>query len=214
MKSHWNMLAIATAVLSLPLAGVAQNSSAQNTQDNSGSQMQSTGMGEAMRMAPADAELSRNLDARKDHPGSPVRAHLTQTVHLKNGPELKSGTILIGQVVADDMQQQGTSRLALRFDQAQLKDGKVIPIKATITSIFLPQSGYYPSTPPPNSWSDQTLRIDQINVVPGVDLHSNIASRNSGVFVSTKKDVKLGAGSDIQLAVAPAAAAGTTRAGS
>ena len=194
MKFHLNMLAIATGLLALPLAGVAQNT---------GAPMQSTGVREAMQMTPANAKLSRTLDAKKDHPGSTVRAKLTQTVHLKNGAELKSGTVLIGQVVTDNMQQQGTSSLALRFDQAQLKDGTVIPIKATITGIFKPEYGDYGPTTPPNNWSSQTLRIDQINVGPGVDLHSSVAGRNSGLFVSTKHDVKLGEGSDIQLALAP-----------
>ncbi len=198
MRFHWNMLGIATAVLALPLVGVAQNSSAQNSQD---------GQSEAMRMVPANAELIRTLDARKDQPGSEVRAKLSQTIHLKDGTELKSGTVLIGRVVTDDMQQQGQSKLALRFDQAQLKNGKIIPIKATITSIFRPESSDSGSTDtPPNSWSSQTLQIDQLNVVPGVDLHSNVAGNNSGVFVSTKKDVKLAQGSDIQLALG----AGTT----
>ena len=206
MKFHWNMLAIATAVLALPLAGVAQTSSAQNSSD---------GQSEAMRMVPANAELTRALDAKKEQPGSEVRAKLSQTIHLKDGTELRSGTVLIGHVVTDDMQQQGTSKLALRFDQAQLKDGKIIPIKATITSIFRPQLGEFDSTTtPPNSWSSQTLQIDQLNVVPGVDLHSNVAGQNSGVFVSSRKDVKLASGSDIQLAVGAGTASANAQPGS
>ena len=38
----------------------------------------------------------------------------------------------MGQVATDNMQPQGKSTLALRFDQARLRDGKVIPIRATI----------------------------------------------------------------------------------
>jgi hypothetical protein len=46
--------------------------------------------------------------------------------------------------------------------------------------------------------------LDQLDVAPGVDLHSNIASQNSGVFVSTRKDdVKLKQGSQIQFAIGP-----------
>lgn len=62
-----------------------------------------------------------------------------------------------------------------------------------------------------NTWTDATLEVDQLNVVPGVDLHSSIASQNSGVLVSTKKDdVKLIRGSQVQLAVAPLATQANT----
>ncbi len=55
----------------------------------------------------------------------------------------------------------------------------------------------------PNSWNDGTLAVDQIGAMNGVDLHSKIASQNSGVFVSTNKDnMKLVNGSELELAIA------------
>jgi hypothetical protein len=36
------------------------------------------------------------------------------------------------------MQQQGTSKLALRFVQARLKNGSSVPIKATIVGFYSP----------------------------------------------------------------------------
>ena len=153
----------------------------------------------------------RPLDARKDQPGSTVEVKLRQNVTLTNGKTLPNGTILIGQVTVDDMQQQGMSKLALRFDQARLKDGTIVPIKATIVGFFGPGANDYDNYPQEagdqvaNSWTDATLQIDQINVVSGVDLHSKISSGNSGVFISTKKDdVKLQQGSEIQFAIGPA----------
>ena len=102
------------------------------------------------------------------------------------------------------------SRLALRFSKAELKDGKLIPIKATIVGLFPPQAengeGYNIAAgdQQPNGWNASTLQVDQIGVVSGVDLHSRIAARNSGVFVTTKKDdVKLSSGSELLLAIAP-----------
>jgi hypothetical protein len=184
MKVYGKTLALATAVLSLPLYIVAQNS-----QSSSG-------------MVPVNAALSHDLDAQKDRPGSQFEAKLSQKVRLSDGTELPSGAVLIGKVVEDDMQQQGTSKLALRFDQARLKDGKVIPIRATIVGIFRPSA----DSEPPSNWTTGTLQVDQLGVMPGVDLHSKTASEDSGVFVSTKKDdVKLDRGSMIQLAIAPGA---------
>lgn len=170
---------------------------------------QPAGMSEARQMVPARAALSMNLDAKRTHSGHPIRASLAETVRLKDGTELPSGTALIGDVATDDMQIKGTSKLALRFTQARLKDGKIIPIKATIVAVYPPEDenaeGYdvVAGDQDPNNWTNQTLQVDQIGALSGVDLHSKIASNNSGVFVSTRKDdVKLTQGSEIALAIA------------
>ncbi len=210
MTCYRKPLAIATAVLALPLFALAQNSNSQNSSDPSTTNgSHHTGMREAERMVPANAELLHNLDAKDMHPGYMFKAKLSKEVKLDKGTKLPSGTILLGRVVNDDMQTQGMSKLAVRFNQAQFKDGKTIPVKATIVGIFKPEatnSQGYPvaaGNQVPNSWNDGTLQVDQLNVIPGVDLHSSIKSRNSGVFVSkTKDNVKLDRGSEIQLALA------------
>jgi hypothetical protein len=193
MKPYFQTLAVA---LALPLFAYSQTPVA--------------GYREATRMVRARSELTRTLDARKDHSGSAVEAKLRQNLTLTNGTKLPTGTILVGEVTMDDMQQQGLSRLALRFNQARLKNGTTVPIKATIVGFFGPGANDYDGYPQeggdqvPNSWTDGTLQVDQINVVGGVDLHSKISSANSGVFVSTKKDnVKLEKGSELQFAIGP-----------
>jgi hypothetical protein len=128
-------------------------------------------------------------------------------VHLKDGSELPRGTALVGTVAADNMQQYGAkSILALRFTQAQLKDGKTIPIQATIVGVAPPMTtdswdqGAGEAVPDP--WNGSALQIDVVGVLSGVDLHSRIDGRNSGVFVSTKKDdMKLAAQSQMSLAL-------------
>ncbi|HEV2273052.1 MAG TPA: hypothetical protein VGR96_02735 [Acidobacteriaceae bacterium] len=209
MKSYGKTLTLATAILALPLCTLpsysasAQSSSSQATAPIRGHR-------EAAKMVPANAELMRTLDAKKDQPNAEIKAKLRSKATLSDGTVLPSGTILIGHVVQDDMQVHGMSKLALCFNEAHLKNGKTVPVKATIVSIFQPgmdETGAYPTVAGdqvPNSWNDGTLQIDQIGVIPGVDLHSRIASKNSGVFVSTKKDdMKLDQGSEIQLAIGP-----------
>ncbi len=216
MKGLREALALATAVLTLPLFAYSQNTTVPASQSMSqttpGAQASIAGADEATLMKPASALLVKTLDASKDQSGETVDAKLAGKVRLTNGTELPKGTMLLGKVTADDMQQQGMSKLALRFDQARLKDGTTVPIRATIVGFFSPQAEesevgpthYGPDVP--NDWSAKTLQLDQENVVSGVDLHSKISSQNSGVFVSMKKnDVKLKAGSEIQLAIAPAA---------
>jgi hypothetical protein len=210
MKHHVAALAVATAALGSPLLTYSQASPAQGSQSMQAVDAPITGHHEAKRMTRARAELMRPLDAKKDQSGSAVQAKLEAKVTLTDGTILPDGTILVGEVTADDTQQQGMSKLALRFNQARLKNGTVVPIKATIVGILAPGADDYGTDSEeagdrvPNSWTDGTLQVEQIGVVEGVDLHSKISSENSGVFVSTKKDdVKLKQGSEIQFAIGP-----------
>lgn len=207
------LLPISVAVLSagmmLPASAQmgGQNNSA-NSQ-SSGNSQQPRGEHEAMRMVRARAVLQRSLNADKDKAGSEFEAKLSQKVQLHNGPELPSGTILVGKVAKDDMNVAGTSKLALRFTEAKLKDGQTVPIKATIVGLFHgpnsdPEGFDEGSTPDvPNTWNDGTLQVDEIDALPGVDLHSKIASRNSGVFVAKdKKNMTIDANRELALAIA------------
>jgi hypothetical protein len=104
------------------------------------------------------------------------------------------------------MQAGGQSSLALRFTRAEIKGGgKAVPIEATIVGIAPPENSYgvyqSASDSPPEPWDGSALQIDVVGALSGVDLHSRIAGENSGVFVSTKDDMKLAAQSRISLAI-------------
>jgi hypothetical protein len=195
------------AILSLTIAALAlaflqpKDVQSMQTSDSPASQDAASPMGqsEAMQMVQAEAILEKTIDSRKAQAGQEFKAKLGDNVQLKNGPELPRGTELIGTVSTDDMQTSGTSRLALRFTQAQLKDGKTIPIKATIVNLYSTDSA---QSLDPNFWTPDELQIDQEGALSGVELHSKIADNNSGVLVSTKKgDVKLPQGYGIALAI-------------
>ena len=159
---------------------------------------------EASQMVAADAVLTNSIDARKVQPGEKFRATLRGTVHLKNGTELPRGTVLVGTVAMDQMREDGTSALALRFTQAKLKDGKVVPIQADIMGVTSPSysdNEAWDFHHSPFDWNGTTLQIDQ--PLSGFDLHGSIGSPDLGVFVSTKKDeVKISSGSQLSLAIA------------
>ncbi len=211
--TYCRKFAIAATLTLFPVGLLAQTSSTMPNQNSGASWMSNsspTGKREAMKMVKARAQLMDSLDAQKLQPGTNFQAKLDKTVHLDNGPELPGGTILKGTVEADDMNVSGNSKLVLRFSSAQLKDGQTVPIKATIVGLYKPGddsagSWYDMDTPPPNTWNNGTLAVDQLGVESGVDLHSRISRGNSGVFITTKKDdVKLPQGSDINLALAAA----------
>jgi len=172
-----------------------------------------TAQREADQMVPAEAVLVRAIDAKKMQRGQQIEAKLTDTVHLKNGVDLPKGTSLVGKVATDSMGVDGRSTLALQFTKADLKDGKVVPVDATIIGVAPPEYGAAwdgsASQAPPSAWNGKTLQVDEIGVISGVDLHSRIGGRDSAVFVSSKKDnMKFSNQSQLSLAIAPRGTSG------
>lgn len=206
-------LSVAAIALTLLIPQLAQ---ARATDDSKAAPVSTSDIGSTMEpqekaqmMVPAQAALTKTLDAGKAQSGQQIQATLSKTVQLKDGPELPRGTQLIGTVVTDPANANDKSKLELRFTQAVLKGGKVLPITATIVGVYAPVSddgNGHPvpaGTQEPNSWNSQILEVDQIEPEGGVELQSKIASENSGTLVSTKKGtVKLRAGSELALAIA------------
>jgi hypothetical protein len=189
---------------------ISETSPAQTSQPSPVNNQTSKASVEASDMVPAQAALDKTLDAKSVKAGDQFEAKLTSKVHLKNGTELPSGTQLVGTVGTDDMQQNGQSKLALCISEAKLKDGKTVPVKATIVGVYGPGSGGpspYPVVPGDqvtNEWTSSIHQVDQLGALSNVDLHSKLTSKNSGVLVSTKKDdFKLKQGTELALAIAP-----------
>ena len=155
---------------------------------------------EAGLMVPAQAVLKTRIDARALHAGDTFQAALTRKAALKNGPELPKDTVLTGTVAIDRAENNGPSQLVLRFTQAKLKDGRSLPIKAMIAGVFgktvNAAAGSY-------TWEEHSLQIEQSGVIRGADLHSEIASEDSGVLVSgNMNNLTLSPGTTLELALA------------
>ena len=188
-------ISLSAAVLSLAfLSGSAQ------AQGNNSSNLASE-QAEAQQMVPAQATFDKSFDAKKAQQGQQFEVTLNQNVKLKDGEELPHGTVLEGKVVTDNVQSSSGSKLVLRFAQAHLKDGKTIPIRATITGVYSQGSldAEYGS-----DWTPTQIDIEQEGAMHGVDLHSRIGAENSGTFEAKNKgDVKFDRGSALSLAIAP-----------
>lgn len=162
----------------------------------------------AGQMVATRAGLVTMLDAKDAKVGQEFKAKLPRKVHLKNGEELPAGTMLLGKVSSDDMNVGGKSKLVLLIDQAKLKDGKMVQVKATIVGIDRPgveSSEYYEPAgdQAPNLWHNGITSVDEIDALHHVDLHSSLKSTNSGVLVSkTDSDIKLKPGTELALAIA------------
>lgn len=79
------------------------------------------------------AELDKSLDASKVKAGDGVTAKPEAKIHLPNGVDLTRHDRLVGRV--DTVQasvNHGNSAISVTFYEARLKDGRKVPIKATI----------------------------------------------------------------------------------
>lgn len=207
MKTHTIGLMAAAISLVLFVPEIALSQTSQTAPFKSHS---SDAKMEAAQMVRAQAALTQTIDAKDVKPGDTFAAKLAKKVRLKNGTELPAGTELIGKIGTDDMQQKGTSKLALCLDEARLKNGKTYPVKATIVGLFAPGAGpgeTYPVAPGDqvhNDWKPSEIGVDEIGALSGIDLHSKLSSQNSGVLVSTRKDdFKIKRGTELALAIAP-----------
>src|SRR5260370_41893595 len=139
MKIYCKTLALATVISALSMAVLEQSASGPNSQSMLAS-ADSAAANEAAQLVPAIATLPHTLDADKDHLDSTFEAELARKVTLSDGTVLPSHTVLSGKITRDDLQAAGKSEFAIRFDHAQLKHGKTMPIIATIVDIALASS--------------------------------------------------------------------------
>jgi hypothetical protein len=94
-----------------------------------------------VRLVGVRATLDKMLDARKAKEGDAVIARPQAMVHIADGIDIETSSRLLGQVDAvQPSVDKGDSAIAVTFDRAQLKDGRQIPIKATILWIGQPPS--------------------------------------------------------------------------
>jgi hypothetical protein len=155
MKIYCKTLALTAVISALSMPALAQSASGPGSQSMASD---SAGANQAAQMVAAIATLPRTLDAGKDHLDSTFEAELDHKVILSDGTVLPSHTVLNGRITRDDMQTAGKSEFAIRFDRAQLKNGKTVPIKATIVDIARPtyDTDEYAVT---NDWTNQTLSV-------------------------------------------------------
>lgn len=181
--------------------------------------------GGTLQMAAARVWLNKSLDAKKAKQGDAVTVKLLDDVKIPNSIELPKNTILLGHI---DMVQpslnKGDSAIQVTFDKAQMKDGQQLPIKVTIMQIYpppgngIPGGGSLPpdqlapsqtgaaaarnpgsAAPPPGSPTTQGGQTSED--VNGVVLKSDVHESASGTFTSKGRNVYLGSGTEMQMAV-------------
>ena len=106
----------------------------------------------ASRQAAADvggasemnATLERSVDARRAKPGDEVSARTNESFTTANGTTIPRGSRLVGRVTEARAHARGegeaASQLGIVFDRAELPDGRVVPMQATIQAVAAARS--------------------------------------------------------------------------
>lgn len=166
------------------------------------------------KLVSVNATLEDGLNSKDATQGQTVKAKLTDSAKTENGMKLDKGTVLLGKVEqVQKSSNSGPSKISVTFDQAKLKDGRTVPVKATLLAAYPPSAGnYYPAD---NSTgmtissqkgfiSPDRKVVQQPGTLGNVAMHSAVRSNTSGTFTSPDRNINLKSGTRLQIAVAPA----------
>jgi hypothetical protein len=128
--------------LGLALSAAAGAQTQPNTQGTQQSQAADQNGGSAqqtLQMVQARAQLDKTLDAKKAKQGDQVTAKLEQPVQIPDAQAFPKDTELEGHVdQVQPSEHKSDSTVTVTFDKARLKDGKEVPIKATVLAVAEP----------------------------------------------------------------------------
>ena len=202
LKSSVKTLTLVLATAAFAAAGAAWalpgNSSAETAQSGH------------LWMAGGTARLDHKLDSQTAKVGEVVEARLDHTVKTADGMEIPGGTQLRGMVAAvQPSENGGAASISLRFDKAEMKDGKTIPVKVTVIGAY-PNNENQLAIYGEESMGSAPKRVasqDKFDQEPGTLGHIAVVSRvsghNSATFSNKGGDVKLQAGTFLQVGIAP-----------
>ncbi len=175
-----------------------------------------------LKLVSANAELTQGLNSKSSRQGQTVTAKLTANVTTAGPMELPKGTMLMGAVeqVQPGNANGSKSEISIVFNEARLKDGREIPIKATLLGAYPPAAVYtlggvgsYLPIQPRLIPSDQSV-IQDPGTLGNIAMHSAVQSDVSGTFLSKKNGIKLSQGTQLQLAIAPESSSSSSASGS
>jgi hypothetical protein len=170
---------------------------------------QTSQSGQTWQLVGVNSRLDHTLDTNSATQGQAVEAKLDGSVTTIQGTKLEKGTELTGTVTGVEKSANGgASSLTLSFTTAKAKDGKQTPVKVTLLSAFpasaenaaaygLGEVGSAPRHVNPDEKIDQ-----ESGMLNNISLHSRVQGENSGTFVKKDGDLKLNAGTYLQVGIA------------
>lgn len=164
---------------------------------------------QSVKMIMVQADLAKTLDAKKTKVGDPVTAKLIYEAKFSDDITLPRNTLLTGHVDrVQPSEKKSDSLIQITLDKALLKDGKVIPIKATIMKLHVlvspfasMQGGDSGTSLSPASAAPGVAQTAQTGGINGVTLQSDIEQPYSAIFQSSRRNVRLSGGTEMDIAV-------------
>lgn len=165
--------------------------------------------GQNWQLTGVNARLVHGLDASSVRQGQIVEARLDGSVTTEQGVKLDGGTELTGTVTSVQRSSDGgPSSITLNFNKARMKDGKTIPVKVTVLSAFPANAGAQAINgvqemgQAPRHINPRTAVDQEAGQLRHVSMHSRVQGNNSGTFRDKDGNVKLAAGTYLQVGVA------------
>lgn len=176
----------------------------------------SAGAASAQSLVGVNAKLDHTIDSKSAMVGQAVTAKLDGSVRTADGVDLPRGTELMGKVAEVKNSGSGPVSLSLLFTIARLKDGKTIPVKATLLAAYPEDEGDGVYTQAMGEAPAHVAADDSVDQEPGalrhVSMKSAVKDSDSGTFTSTRGNFRLTAGTYFQFGIAPEAASSATSA--
>lgn len=204
-------LSLATASFLVAGSALAQNSGNQNSgNQNSAAQNSENQNNGSYELAGVTARLDHALDAKDAHPGQMIEAKLDRQAKTPEGVVLPKGTELCGKV--DQVQAGGNgspAKVSIRFNEARLNDGKTVPVRVVVLGAY-PASentsamyGVQTMGPAPRRVSAKESVDQKAGILHDISMHSDMKGHDSATFIDRKGDLKLHAGTYLQMGIAP-----------
>lgn len=174
-----------------------------------GSVQQGTTQQQSWNLVGVTVRLQQKLDARNARPGQEVRARLDGSVKA-DGVRLGKGTELVGKI--DQVQAStggGPSMLSVVFNEAHTKNGRSVPVKVTVIGAYpadeaqMAVNGDQTMPPAPRHVTSDERVDQQAGMLRHVSLHSAVENEDSATFRDDRGNLKLAAGTFLQVGIAP-----------
>jgi hypothetical protein len=166
-------------------------------------------MHSAWSLVAVNAHLERSLSASNARPGQKIMAKLDHPVTIASGMKLDRGTVLLGRVDGvHRSKKNGPSSVSIVFTEAKMHNGHLIPVKVTVLGAYpfsqadMGLSGSNGPGPAPSHVSPKTKVDQEAGLLADISMHSAVQSRNSAIFRRDKGNLRLRAGTYLQVAIA------------
>lgn len=174
-----------------------------------------TGSATATPLGEITATFVKTIDTKRNKAGDRVTAKSIVGTTLLNGLTVPVGSVLEGQINSVvPSENQGDSTLVITFDKLAIKNGKELPVKATVLTVM--------SAPPvfrqePVAVAPLASRVGEpighshipenrasgSHTISGLTMSSSAKDSTSAILTQTRKDIHLT--SDVQVTVSLAA---------